>query len=83
MALAVMLVIGAGLLLRSFWNLMRVDAGFDRANLTTFSLALPRARLRRQHAARRVLRSSDARTRRSAGRDRRGGDERAFRRSDR
>ena len=41
MAFAVMLVIGAGLLLRSFWNLMRVDAGFDRAKLTTFSLVLP------------------------------------------
>jgi putative ABC transport system permease protein len=41
MALAVMLVIGAGLLLRSFWNVMRVDAGFDRANLSTFGIALP------------------------------------------
>src|SRR5947209_3682177 len=41
MALAVMLVIGAGLLLRSFWNLMRVDAGFDRSHLTTFQVALP------------------------------------------
>ena len=40
-ALAVTLVIGAGLLLRSFWNLMRVDAGFDRTNLTTFSISLP------------------------------------------
>ena len=40
-AVAVMLVIGAGLLLRSFWNLLRVDAGFDRSNLTTFSIALP------------------------------------------
>jgi putative ABC transport system permease protein len=40
-ALAVTLVIGAGLLLRSFWNLMRVDAGFDRSNLTSFSIALP------------------------------------------
>ena len=41
MALAVTLVIGAGLLLRSFWNLMNVDAGFDRTNLSTFSIALP------------------------------------------
>ncbi|MGH7616449.1 MAG: ADOP family duplicated permease [Gemmatimonadaceae bacterium] len=41
MALAVMLVIGAGLLLRSFWNLMNVDAGFDRSHLTTFQIALP------------------------------------------
>ncbi len=41
MALAVTLVIGAGLLLRSFWNLMNVDAGFDRGHLSTFSVALP------------------------------------------
>ena len=40
-ALAVVLVVGAGLLLRSFWNLTRVDAGFNRQNLTTFQLALP------------------------------------------
>jgi putative ABC transport system permease protein len=40
-ALAVMLVVGAGLLIRSFWNLMRVDAGFDRGQLTTFNVVLP------------------------------------------
>ena len=43
MAFAVMLVVGAGLLLRSFWNLMRVDSGFDRRNLTTFNVVLPSA----------------------------------------
>ena len=37
-ALAVMLVVGSGLMLRSFWNLMNVDAGFERANLITFGL---------------------------------------------
>ena len=41
MAFAVMLVVGAGLLLRSFWNLMRVDSGFDRSRLTTFNVVLP------------------------------------------
>ncbi len=41
MALAVTLVIGAGLLIKSFSNLMSVDAGFDRSRLTTFSLSLP------------------------------------------
>ncbi|MFI5230493.1 MAG: ADOP family duplicated permease [Gemmatimonadales bacterium] len=41
LSLAVMLVIGAGLLLESVWNLTRVDAGFGRENLTTFSLSLP------------------------------------------
>ena len=42
-ALAVVLVIGAGLLLRSFWNLMTVDAGFNRSRLVTFGLVLPSA----------------------------------------
>src|SRR5689334_1525542 len=46
MAFAVMLVVGAGLLLRSFWNLMRVDSGFDRAKLTTFGVVLPAATYR-------------------------------------
>jgi putative ABC transport system permease protein len=43
-ALAVVLVFGAGLMLRSLFNLARVDAGFDRAPLVTFGLALPQAR---------------------------------------
>jgi putative ABC transport system permease protein len=42
-ALAVVLVVGAGLLLRSFWNLMSVDAGFTRSRLMTFGLVLPNA----------------------------------------
>ena len=43
-ALAVMLVIGAGLLLRTVANLTKVDAGFDRSRLVTFSMSLPTAR---------------------------------------
>jgi putative ABC transport system permease protein len=43
-ALAVVLVVGAGLLIRSFANLMRVDAGFDRSRMVTFGLVLPGAR---------------------------------------
>jgi predicted permease len=42
-ALAVMLVVGAGLLLRSFKNLTSVDAGFDPRNLVTFGVVLPQA----------------------------------------
>jgi hypothetical protein len=42
-ALAVMLVIGAGLLVRTVENLTRVDAGFDRSRMVTFSLTLPRS----------------------------------------
>lgn len=40
-ALAVVLVIGAGLMLRTFWNLLQVDAGFDRTQLATFRIVLP------------------------------------------
>ena len=42
-ALAVMLVIGAGLLIRSFDNLTSVDAGFDRANMITYGVVMPQA----------------------------------------
>jgi predicted permease len=42
-ALAVMLVIGAGLLVRTVYNLATVDAGFDRSRLVTFSMTLPPA----------------------------------------
>ena len=42
-ALAVMLVIGAGLLIRTFKNLTSVDAGFDVENRVTFGLVLPQA----------------------------------------
>jgi putative ABC transport system permease protein len=42
-ALAVMLVIGAGLLLRTVYNLTSVDAGFERSRLVTFSVTLPPA----------------------------------------
>ena len=40
-ALAVILVIGAGLLLRTVYNLTTIDAGFDRSRLMTFSMSLP------------------------------------------
>jgi predicted permease len=42
-ALAVMLVVGAGLLVRTVYNLTRVDAGFERSRLVTFELTLPQA----------------------------------------
>ena len=46
-ALAVVLVVGAGLLMRSFQKLMTVDAGFNRERLTTFGLVLPGAAYRK------------------------------------
>jgi putative ABC transport system permease protein len=45
-ALAVVLVAGAGLMLRSFWNLLSVDAGFNRSHLVTFGVVLPGATYR-------------------------------------
>jgi hypothetical protein len=42
-ALAVALVIGAGLLLRTVMNLSSVDTGFNRSKLVTFAVTLPAA----------------------------------------
>jgi predicted permease len=41
--LATLLVIGAGLLLKSFWMLQQVEPGFDPRGLLTFRVALPDA----------------------------------------
>jgi putative ABC transport system permease protein len=43
-ALAVVLVVGAGLLVRSFWTLRQVDPGFTAQNVLHASLELPAAR---------------------------------------
>lgn len=43
-ALAVVLLVGSGLMLRSFATLQRVDPGFDARNLLTFRIFLPAAR---------------------------------------
>jgi predicted permease len=42
-ALALMLVLGAGLMIRTVGNLTDVDAGFSRSRLMTFSMSLPMA----------------------------------------
>lgn len=42
-ALAVVLALGAGLLLNSFWRLNRVDTGIDASRSLTFQVALPAA----------------------------------------
>ena len=49
-ALAVLLVVGAGLLIRSFYNLTQVDLGFKRSHLTTFGVSCRRRRTTRRSA---------------------------------
>ena len=41
MALAVVLLVGAGLMLRNLWALQRVQLGFDPSNVLTMRIALP------------------------------------------
>ncbi len=41
LALALVLLAGTGLMLRTFWNLRQVDAGFDPSGVLTMSLRLP------------------------------------------
>ena len=41
-SIAVMLVIGAGLLIKSFWLLQRVDPGFQAEGVLSAGLTLPR-----------------------------------------
>jgi putative ABC transport system permease protein len=43
LALAVVLLIGAGLTLRSFWELRKIEPGFDPSNVLTLRLSLPEA----------------------------------------
>ncbi|HTI68638.1 MAG TPA: ABC transporter permease [Candidatus Limnocylindria bacterium] len=41
LALALILLTGTGLMLRAFWNLQQVDAGFDPRRVLTLSVTLP------------------------------------------
>jgi putative ABC transport system permease protein len=43
-AMALMLVIGAGLLMKSFWRLRQVDPGFKPENVLSLSLTLPHSK---------------------------------------
>ena len=43
LALALVLLIGTGLMIRAFWNLQQVSIGMDASNLLTMRIALPDA----------------------------------------
>ncbi len=43
MAMAFLLVAGAGLMVRGFWKLQQVNPGFNPAHILTFNIALPAA----------------------------------------
>jgi putative ABC transport system permease protein len=47
-ALSLMLLVSAGLLVRSFLQLVKTDAGFNSDNLLTMNLVLPRAKYREE-----------------------------------
>ena len=42
-ALAMVLLVGSGLMVRSYWHLKNVDPGFDPTNVLTFDIGLPSA----------------------------------------
>jgi putative ABC transport system permease protein len=49
-ALAIVLLVSAGLVGKSFLNLLRIDIGFAPANVLTLDVSIPRATFERHHA---------------------------------
>ena len=74
-ALALVLLAGAGLTLRSFWNSENAPLGFEPNDVLTMTLALPEARYDSNEKVANFLQATD-RARRSAPRRRRGRDRR-------
>jgi putative ABC transport system permease protein len=52
LALAVVLLVGAGLLIQSFWRLQHVNSGLQAQNVLTFSVSLPEVRYSSEKQAR-------------------------------
>ncbi len=52
LAIAVVLLVGAGLLIQSFWRLQHVKSGLDSNNVLTFSVSLPEVRYTTEQQAR-------------------------------
>ena len=67
MAMAVTLLAGAGLLLRSFSRLMHVDPGFSPENVITYNVALPTQRYEKLPAIQNFVNSLEARIRTTPG----------------
>ncbi len=67
MALAVLLLAGAGLLLKSFIELQRVNPGFNPSGVLTFDIALPAARYPQPQQARTFFAELDRRIEASPG----------------
>ncbi len=57
-ALAVVLLAGAGVMMRSFLNVSAADVGAKTSNVVTLSLALPEVRYRARRVADRLLRTA-------------------------
>ncbi len=74
-ALAIVLLAGAGLTLKSFWNAQNAPLGFNPHGIVTFPISLPEAKSQKRRTKRRVLDGS-ARTREAYSRGRSGGDQR-------
>ena len=52
LAIAVVLLVGAGLLMQSFWRLQHVNSGLQAQNVLTFSVSLPEVRYSSEKQAR-------------------------------
>jgi putative ABC transport system permease protein len=66
-ALAIVLTIGAGLMIRSFLQLQKVDSGFDANNVLTFRVSLPAATYPQESQAQAFFNQAEQRIRNLPG----------------